>query len=131
LWTGFASSYEDLRGLLNELYDALNNDLTILATIGMRTVFDYASQLLGTDPNQSFGEKLKELAAGNKIGGEEREILSILADAGSAAAHRAWKPSEAQIDTLMQALESFLHRAFVLKHEFRRMKKDIPQRHGG
>src|SRR5580693_1708506 len=87
--------------------------------------------LVLTDPNQSFTEKLKELTAGNKIGGEEREMLSVLADAGSAAAHRGWKPAEDDIDHLMDALENFLERAFVLKHNIRRVKKNIPTRVGG
>jgi hypothetical protein len=39
VWGGFASEYGELYGLLNELYDALNNQLPIFATIGMRTVF--------------------------------------------------------------------------------------------
>jgi hypothetical protein len=128
---GFASEYPELASLLHEVYTALDNKLHILATIGMRTVFDCASQKLGADPNQSFAEKLKELTAGNKIGGEEKEILSVLADAGSAAAHRGWKPPEDDIDDLMGALENFLQRAFVLKHKVRRVKKNIPARVGG
>src|SRR3954471_18019981 len=64
----------------------------------------------GRSANQSFAEKLKELTAGNKIGGEEKEILSVLADAGSAAAHRGWKPTEGDINHLMDALENFLER---------------------
>jgi hypothetical protein len=129
--SGFASDYPELATLLGELYTALDNGLQTLATIGMRTVFDCASQKLGTDPNQSFTEKLKELTAGNKIGGEEREMLSVLADAGSAAAHRGWKPTEDDIDHLMDALENFLERAFVLKHNIRRVKKNISTRVGG
>jgi hypothetical protein len=109
--------------LLGEVYTALDNNLVILATIGMRTMFDCASQKLGADPNQSFAEKLKELTAGNKIGGEEKEMLSVLADAGSAAAHRGWKPTDEDIDHLMGALENFLERAFVLKHNLRRVKE--------
>jgi hypothetical protein len=128
---GFASDYPELATLLCELYTALDNGLPILATIGMRTVFDCASQKLGTDPNQSFADKLKELTAGNKIGGEEKEMLSVLADAGSAAAHRGWKPPEDDIDHLMDALENFLVRAFVLKHNIRKVKKNIPARVGG
>jgi Domain of unknown function (DUF4145) len=125
-----ASEYPELASLLGEVYTALDNKLHILATIGMRTVFDCASQKLGADPNQSFAEKLKQLTAGNKIGGEEKEILSVLADAGSAAAHRGWKPTEDDIDHLMDALENFLERAFVLKHNLRRVKKNIPARVG-
>ena len=124
----FASGYPELASLLGEVYTALDNNLHILATIGMRTVFDCASHKLGTDPNQSFAEKLKELTTGNKIGGEEKEMLCVLADAGSAAAHRGWKPTEDDIDHLMGALENFLERAFVLKHDLRRVKKTIPPR---
>ncbi len=125
---GLASEYPELASLLGEVYTALDNKSHILATIGMRTVFDCASLKLGADPNQSFAEKLIELTAGNKIGGEEKEILSVLADAGSAAAHRGWKPTEDDIDHLMGALENFLERAFVLKHNLRRVKKNIPAR---
>jgi hypothetical protein len=125
---GLASDYPELAVLLSEVYTALDNDLDILATIGIRTVFDYASQKLGTDPSQNFAEKLKELAAGNKIGGEEKEMLFVLTDAGSAAAHRGWKPPKHVIDHLLAALENFLERAFVLKHHIRRVKKVIPAR---
>jgi hypothetical protein len=128
---GLASEYPELETLLAELYTALDHDLQILVTIGMRTVFDCASQLLGTDPNQNFAEKLKELTAGNKIGGEEKEMLSVLADAGSAAAHRGWKPTVDDIDHLMDVLENFLERTFVLKHKLRGVKKNIPTRAGG
>jgi hypothetical protein len=125
------SEYPELASLLDEVYRALDNKLHILATIGVRTVFDCASQLLGAAPNQSFQEKLKELAAGNKIGGEDKEILAVLADAGGAAAHRGWKPTEDAIDHLMGALENFLERAFVIKHNVRRVKKSIPPRVSG
>jgi hypothetical protein len=88
------------------------------------------SQKLGADPSQNFEEKLKELAAGNKIGGEEKEVLSVLTNAGSAAAHRGWEPKKDQIHHLMDALENFLERAFVIKHNIRRLKKVIPARSG-
>lgn len=123
---GFASDYPELVSLLDELYTALDNNLYILATIGMRTVFDCASQKLGTDPSQNFAEKFKELIAGNKIGGEEKEMLSVVTDAGSAAAHRGWTPKEDDIYSLMGTLENFLERTFVLKHNIRRVKKVIP-----
>jgi hypothetical protein len=128
---GFISAYPELITLLDELYTALDNKLWILATIGIRTVFDCASQLLGCNPDQSFAEKLKELTSRNKISGEEKQILSTLTDAGGAAAHRGWKPTESDINSLMNALEHFLHRTFVLPHELRRVKENIPPRAGG
>lgn len=127
---GFGFEYPDLASLLGEVYTALDCNLHTLAAIGMRTVFDCASQKLGADPNQNFAEKLKELSAGNKISGEEKEMLSVLAEAGSAAAHRGWKPTGDDINGLMRTLENFLERAFVLKHNLRRVKKVIPARGG-
>jgi hypothetical protein len=44
--------------------------------------------------------------------------------------HRGWKPTEDDIDHLMGALENFLERAFVIKHNLRRVKKVIPARGG-
>jgi hypothetical protein len=128
LWFAFEFNNPEFAALLKELYTALDNNLHVLATIGIRTVFDCAAQLLGCDPSQSFPEKLKELTAGNKIGGEEKEILSILTNAGNAAAHRGWKPTANDIEALMDALENFLHRAFVLKHNLRKVKQNIPLR---
>ncbi|MGH7089208.1 MAG: DUF4145 domain-containing protein, partial [Stellaceae bacterium] len=94
-----------------------------LATIGIRTVFDWASTLLGAGSEQTFSEKLKELSAANKIGGEEKEILSTLTDAGSASAHRGWTPTLCEIDVLIRGLENFLERAFALKHQIRQIKE--------
>src|SRR5262249_17756744 len=54
----FASEYPELASLLGEVYAALDNKLHILATIGMRTVFDCASRKLGADPNKNFAENL-------------------------------------------------------------------------
>jgi hypothetical protein len=126
----FASEYPQLTSVLDEVYTAFNGGLHMLTAIGIRTVFDCAAQLLGSDPNQTFAEKLKELAAGNKISGEDKEILWVLTDAGSAAAHRGWKPSEENLNRLVDALENFLHRTFVLKHQLREVKKIIPARSG-
>jgi hypothetical protein len=44
-----------------DTYVALNNDLRILAAIGIRTAFDRASQLLGIAPEKTFADKLGEL----------------------------------------------------------------------
>jgi len=41
---------ESLKSLLDETYTALDNDLGVLAAIGMRTVFDSASEELGINP---------------------------------------------------------------------------------
>jgi hypothetical protein len=67
----------NLVALLAEVYTAVDHNLCVLATIGMRTVFDCASVMLGADPHQPFSEKLRELVAGNKIGGEEKKSFRL------------------------------------------------------
>lgn len=118
----------DTSRLLKELYDALNADLRVLAAIGVRTIFDRASELLGIKPELTFGEKLAGLEAAGKVGKEERESLGALADAGSAAAHRGWRPSPEQLDALVSTLEAFLYRTMVLGDALKELKAAVPQR---
>jgi hypothetical protein len=102
-----------LKAALDELYGALENDLNTLASIGIRTTFDIASELLGVDPGLSFVKKLDKLVELGHIGLVDRERLAALVDAGSASAHRGWKPSQEDISIMAEVLEHFIHAAIV------------------
>jgi len=115
----------DLSALMDSVYKALENELDVLAAIAIRTVFDRASELLGIDPGRSFGEKLDDLLALGKIGAEEREILDTLTDAGSAAAHRGWKPTQEELDTMLSSIEGFIHRSFVLGDAIKKLRDRV------
>jgi hypothetical protein len=118
----------DLHSLFSSVYVGLDNNIDVLAAIGVRTVFDRASELLEVDPAKGFAEKLSALVVAGKIGAEEKSILNILTDAGSAAAHRGWKPSQEQIDTMMAIIEGFLYRTFLLGKEAKKLRAKIPKR---
>lgn len=90
----------DLGSLLSEMYAALNNDLRVLAAIGVRTVFDHSSELLGVDPRLSFAKKLDELLNQGKVSKDEHDTMRVLVDAGSAAAHRGWRPKPDELNTM-------------------------------
>lgn len=117
-----------LYGLVMETYEALNNDALVLAAIGLRTVFDRASEKMGVDPSLQFDKKLDALEGMGKIGRSEKETIEILTDAGGAAAHRGWKPTIKQLDTLMTVCEQFLHRTIILDSQARALKSKIPPR---
>lgn len=117
-----------LYNILSETYDALNNDSRILGGTGIRTVFDRASENLGVDPSLPFSEKLSRLHEAGKIGLEERDHLAVLTDAGSAAAHRAWQPTPDEIDVLMDIMEGFLYRTFIVSAQVLTLKARIPER---
>ena len=111
---GVWTEQQKLRDIADEMYAALDNELPVLAAVGMRTVFDTATEILGIDTGGTFAEKLDAVLALGKISQEERDHLDALIDAGSAAAHRGWKPENYHLDTMALILEGFLHRAFVM-----------------
>ncbi len=119
---------EDLSSLFEEIYMALNNDLRVLSAIGIRTAFDRASALLKVDPSATFAEKLTALVKLGRIGMSEQEALETITEAGSAAAHRGWQPTAIELDTMMNILEGFLHRTFLLNAEAEKLKKRVPTR---
>ena len=120
---------EILGSLIEDVYGALNADLRLSAAIATRTVFDRASELHGIDPGASFGEKLDALLSNGKISGNEREALKILIDAGNAAAHRGWRPTYDELETMLPILETFLYRTFILESAATQLKTNIPTRH--
>jgi hypothetical protein len=112
---GFAGdSLDVLYRAMGELYGALDNDLARLAAAGVRTVFDIASELLGVDANLTFKEKLDELVSSGRINGVDRDRLEALTEAGSASMHRGWVPTPPDLSTMVDILEHFVHRAFVM-----------------
>ena len=117
-----------LADLLRDVYKAINEDLEVLATIGMRIVFDRASELLGVNPETTFANKLEQLVGNGHIGLSERKALDVLTNAGSAAAHRGWKPTEYQLDALATIMEQFVHRTMVTADTADELGQRIPKR---
>ena len=111
-----ADDAHELALSLTELYSALNNDLNMLAAIGIRTSVDVAAMLLGVDPDLPFKSKLEALKKAGDIGKVDQARLAALVDAGSASAHRGWRPSPKELNTMMDVLEHFIHEAFVRQH---------------
>lgn len=115
-----------LRDLLDSVYVAYQHELNVLAAIGIRTTFDRATELIGIEPTTPFAEKLKELEERGHIGTNQRSALTILTDAGSAAAHRGWKPTLKQLDTMILTIEGFLHDVFILNDAAHELKTHVP-----
>jgi hypothetical protein len=123
----FSISDTTLVRILREVYDALDADLSILTAIGIRTAFDRAAELLKI-PDGPFATKLDALVTKGAIGTDERRHLDALVDAGSAAAHRGWIPDERQLTTMMDIIENFLYRSFVLPSQSKSLQAGVPPR---
>lgn len=126
----WADNLEDnvLRKVVDEVYQALNAGLTILASVGTRTLLDRAMFMRVGDPEGGFVGKLNEMVRKGHIGRDEKGILEAITDAGSAAAHRGFAPSATMLGTIVETVENFLHREFVLKTAAGEVRKATPTR---
>jgi hypothetical protein len=122
-----------LSSALNELYRALDAELLVLSSIGIRTAFDVASETLGIDANLPFAKKLDALVSSGKILASQKQKLEVLVEAGSASAHRGWKPDSDHVDVQMDILEEFIFNCFVLPTREKKkndkvaaLKKSVP-----
>jgi hypothetical protein len=118
---------QDLRALLDEIYQALQNDSRSLATMGTRTLVDmFMLQAIGD--TGSFAKKLNKLRDKGLISPQGRDILEAALDAGSAAAHRGYKPEIGDLVAVMDIVENLLEGAFQLPKVAARLKKSVPPR---
>ena len=117
---------QQLSDILDEVYLAHDNRSRVLTVVGLRTALDRATELLGIDPAKSFAQKLAALRDGGWIGDTEHDILEVVVDSGSAAAHRGWKPSSSETLELMTAMEVFLQKAFIVEKKALKLKAKIP-----
>jgi hypothetical protein len=126
----WSSSISDsvLRTMFDELYIALSSDLLVLSTIGARTLFDRASFLKVGDPQGGFAGKMREMQEKGYITPHEKEILEAMTDAGSASAHRGYSPTISQLNSIVDILENYIQRAFVLAEVATELKRTTPPR---
>lgn len=119
---------KDLRQVMEEVYVAIDHGLPVLAAIGARTLLDRAMLLQVGDQKNGFPGKLAAMVAAGLMLPEEKDRFLVIADAGSAAAHRAHVPDERTLDSVLSAVETLLHRLYVSPGEVREVEASTPKR---
>lgn len=117
-----------LNGLLDETYKADEAGCRMLSAVGLRAALDNCFEGVQIPGGDTFEEKLEALKTRGFIGDTEHGLLTVLVDAGSAAAHRGWAPDRQHVHQLMDVLENFIQRVFVNGQRALAMKEGIPQR---
>jgi len=117
-----------LFSLLEEMYAAYEQKCLVLTAIGLRTALDSCTASVQIDPAFTFQEKLRALKEEGYIGETEHDLLTVLTDAGNAAAHRGWSPEDEDIGHLLDVLENFVQRVLINGKRALAMKGNIPQR---
>lgn len=117
-----------LSAIMDEVYQTSEARSYILASIGLRTALDRITEMLGIDPELGFEKKVQALFDGGWVGDTERQTLDVVADAGSAAAHRGWTPDEEAFRVLLTTLEHFIQRAILTGKKALDVAPQVPKR---
>jgi len=116
----------EYKDLAEQIYPALDAGSYSLALMGARALLDlYISR--HSSVSNDFNKKLENLLQLGALSAKQIEILSRTFDAGSAAAHRGYLPSEANVITALQVVESLLQQD-VLGVKTQQLQADTPAR---
>ncbi len=116
---------EEYRAVLTETYAAINTGLLSLPMMGVRTAIALFIRLNVGDSN--FRTGLKRLKQNGMLSEKQFENLDPVVDAGSAAAHRGFVPTEDQLMTAVDVLENLL-RNQVLAASVSELSKSTPKK---
>ena len=119
--------HKEIVSLLNEIYAAVHEDLRVLAAMGIRTLID----LVITDKVGDIGSFPTKLFAVEKeefISPKNREFLEVTIDAGSASAHRGFKPSQEDLKLLLDITENLIASIYVLPGQVKALSTKVPPR---
>ena len=122
------------RLILDEVYLALDSSLFCLASAGTRTALD---QLIVKKVGDSggFEDKIKALFDKGIIDQDERDLLIAVIDAGSASAHRGFKPDNDDMKDMMKITEHIFYQVCIkpmekkaLREKANKLKNKTPKR---
>ena len=116
-----------LRQISEEVYKSLQSESLYLATFGSRTLLDRLMVLIVGDKGK-FEKGLNALIVEGKLSEHERDILSPVLEAGHAAAHRGWAPTQQQFKTILDTVEGLIHRLLVLPKLAEELEEAVPSR---
>ena len=118
---------ETLRKVLAEIYKSLQTDSHYLATFGSRTLIDRLIVLTVGDKG-NFQKGLQALEKADKLSSHKRKCIDPVVDAGNAAAHRGWEPSQEQLKVILDTVEGLIHRLLVLPQLTDELDEAVPSR---
>jgi len=117
----------NIYGLLVEVYSAANDEQFRLLAMGVRAILDQAmTQIVGDIGG--FEQKLDAMVTKNHIAANHKEMLSIVIDAGSAAAHRGFKPPQPLLMQMISVMEVIIKQHYITGPMLDTLKATIPPR---
>ena len=132
----YSSLTEGYQTVLGEVYHAIDNSLFFLSSTGARTALDQLIIEKIGDAGR-FEDKVDKLVANKIIDDTEGTMLLAVFDAGSASAHRSYRPDRDTVNHMMDILEAIFYKLLVepkrkekLKKKAEELRKSTPKRNG-
>lgn len=112
--------------ILQEIYISVNEQLFILSLTGVRTLLDiYIVDKIGDVG--TFKAKLKKLVSDGIITSSKASVLEVAIDAGSASAHRGYKPEKETLFQVLDIVENLLQ-SEIVDRPIEIIKQSTPKR---
>jgi hypothetical protein len=113
--------------LLEEIYRSLDAENLTLPMMGTRALVDML-MLEKVGDSGGFREKLKKFESAGYVSAKGREVLDVVLDLGSAAAHRGHASSGSEVQSVIDIVEDILRTVYVYPKVVEKLKDATPQR---
>lgn len=111
--------------LLNEIYVALHNNLLSLATMGVRALLEKV-MIAQVGDLGSFAAHVRKFEDLGHVSPLQRARLDAILEAGHAAMHRMYAPSEEDVVVVLDIAESIIASIYVHDSLVRGLKQRVP-----
>ena len=127
LWAVSTQEDKFVEELLDEIYVALHQDLSRLATMGVRSLLERI-MISKTDDQGTFSKNLSKFESLGYVSNIQRERLEVILEAGHAAIHRPYTPSAQDVNTLLDITEHIVEAIYIHGEKVADLRKSIPRR---
>jgi hypothetical protein len=126
----FWAGNTEIEQILEEIYVALHNDSLRLAAMGIRALLEFI-MIDKIGDRGSIGENITEFFKAGYIAlVDQQTFRTKLIEAGHAAMHRGYKPSAADLGTLLDLTESLIASIYIHPVRAKDLDTRIPRRRG-
>jgi Domain of unknown function (DUF4145) len=109
-----------------EVYLAANNRFLRLAAMGIRAMVETVmKEKVGDYPFTVLVDKFQEAGY---LSTRQAGSLSAIIEAGHAATHRGWEPTESEITTCLEITEALIEDVYFHENDARTLDKRVPKR---
>jgi hypothetical protein len=116
--------------LLSEVYTAVENNLHCLSAMGIRAALELVMRNKVGEQN-TFGALVDEFQKAGYLSTRQAGSLGSILEAGHAATHRAWEPTDKDIDTLLDITEAVIATAYLHERRAQALEAGLPKRPKG